>query len=511
MDTDLQSIQEVRDLLQAAHQAQQDFRSCTQEQVDHVCSAMAEAGASQAARLGRLACEETGFGKPEDKELKNLFATRRVWESIAPMKSVGVIHEDRERQVLSIAEPMGIVAALIPSTNPTSTVMFKALISVKARNGIVASPHPKAARCTAEAMNVMRDAAERAGAPRGLMACLTIPSAEGTQELMRHKLTSVILATGSHAMVRAAYSAGKPAYGVGSGNVPSFIERTANVSKAVADIISGKQFDYGTLCSTESALVCDAPVKQQVVRACLDRGAYFVTGDERERLSRLLFDERGVLNPAMVGKSPLFIARSAGISAPEQVSVLIAEMDGVGPRYPLSREKLSPVLSFYTADGWRDACHRCLELLAFGGIGHTLVIHSTDRDIIMKFALEKPAFRILVNTQSALGAVGYTNGLDPSFTLGAGTWGGSIVSDNVTARHLMNIKRLAFETRPLHPGQAQMQAPASREGWIDRVDQRIGTAAPEPARAAGTFGTGLSAEEVDALSNRFLRDVQFSL
>ncbi len=504
MDNDLTSVQEVRDLLQAAAGAQLEFRSFSQDQVDRVCEAMAEAGASQAARLGRMACEETGFGKPEDKEQKNLFATRRVWESIARLKTVGVIHEDRERQVLSIGEPMGIVAALIPSTNPTSTVMFKALISVKARNGIVASPHPKATRCTVEAMNVVRDAAERAGAPRSLMSCLTLSTAEGTQELMRHKLTSVILATGSHAMVRAAYSSGKPAYGVGSGNVPSFIERTADIQKAVADIISGKQFDYGTLCSTESALVCDAPVKQRVVQACLERGAYFVAGEEQIRLARLLFDERGVINPSMVGKSPLHIARSAGIEAPDHVTVLIAELSGVGKAYPLSREKLSPVLSFYTADGWRDACHRCLELLQFGGIGHTLVIHSTDRDIIMKFAMEKPAFRILVNTQSALGAVGFTNGLDPSLTLGSGTWGGSIVSDNVTARHLMNIKRLAFETRPLHSAEVH---PAPGDNWIDRIDQQFTPKDPHPLPTGARFGNTLSAGEVDEITHKFLRDL----
>jgi acetaldehyde dehydrogenase (acetylating) len=280
MDTDLQSIQEVRDVLAAAHEAQLQFRSFSQEQVDRICAAMAAAGASQAARLGRLATEETGFGKPEDKEKKNLFATQRVWESIAALKTVGVIHEDTERRVLHIAEPMGIVAALIPSTNPTSTVMFKALIAVKARNAIVASPHPNALQCTREAMNVMRDAAEQAGAPRSLMACLSVPTAEGTAELMRHKLTSIILATGSNAMVRAAYSSGKPAYGVGAGNVPAFVERTADIDKAVADIISGKQFDYGTLCSTESAMICDAPVKERVVEACLRRNAFFVTGDD---------------------------------------------------------------------------------------------------------------------------------------------------------------------------------------------------------------------------------------
>ena len=494
MDKDLASIQEVRELLAAAKAAQLEFHSYSQQQVDRIVEAMVEAGYAQAARLGRMACEETGFGKPEDKKAKNEFATRRVWESIRNLKTVGVVEEDRTKNVLTIAEPMGVVAALIPSTNPTSTVMFKAIIAVKARNAIVASPHPRAAGCTLEAMNVVRDAAEKAGAPKHLMAVISTPTIEGTNELMRHKLTAVILATGSNPMVRAAYSSGKPAYGVGSGNVPSFIERTADVGKAVADIISGKQFDWGVLCSTESALVCDAPVKAQVVEECRRRGAYFVAGEEKERLSRLMFDDRGAINAEMVGKSPVYIAGKAGIAAPSGTTVLIAEMEGVGREYPLSREKLSPVLSFYTEDGWRSACERCIELLQFGGIGHTLVIHSNDNDIIMKFALEKPAFRILVNTQSALGAVGVTNGLEPSMTLGPGTWGGSIISDNVSAKHLMNFKRLAYETKPLNPPTG---APRARKDEIR----------PAPAGTA-QYGTGLSAEEVDRIAAEFSRSLK---
>ena len=505
-DPDLCSIQEVRDALRRAKEAQREFHSATQEQVDHVVSVMAHAGAEAAARLGRMACEETGFGKPEDKEKKNLFATPRVWESIADLKTVGVIEEDRQRRVLKIAEPMGVVAALIPSTNPTSTVMFKSIISVKARNSIVASPHPHAVRCTVEAMHVIRDAAERAGAPRGLMVCLEQPTAEGTQELMRHKLTSVILATGSNAMVRAAYSSGKPAYGVGAGNVPAYIERTADVGKAVADIISGKQFDYGTLCSTESALICDAPVRERVMQECLRQGGYFVRGEEKERLSRLLFDDRGALNAGMVGKSPVYIAGKAGFSVPASTTVLIAELDAVGREVPLSREKLSPVLSFYTVDDWREGCVRCIELLEFGGIGHTLVIHSNDNDIIMKFAFEKPAFRILVNTQAALGAAGHTNGLDPSLTLGPGTWGGSIVSDNVTARHLMNIKRVAFETNPINPpGGTAPPADSVKNGVHLPTSQATGHEAPhEPAR--GKFGNNLSEGDLDALIARFRKE-----
>ena len=527
LDKDLQSIQEVRDLLQKAKAAQLEFRNYSQEQVDRIVKAMADAGYADAARLGRLASEETGFGKPEDKQKKNEFATRRVWESIKDLKTVGVIAEDTEKRVLKIAEPMGVVAALIPSTNPTSTVMFKAIISVKARNACVASPHPRAVKCTNEAMNVIRDAAEKAGAPKHLMACLSTPTIEGTNELMRHKLTAVILATGSNPMVRAAYSSGKPAFGVGSGNVPAFIERTANISKAVADIISGKQFDYGVLCSTESALVCDAPIKNQVVEECKRRNAYFVAGEEKEKLSRLMFDQRGAINPDMVGRSPVFIAQKAGITVPSATTVLIAEMQGVGREYPLSREKLSPVLSFYTEDGWRDACHRCIELLEFGGIGHTLVIHSKDDDIIMKFALEKPAFRILVNTQAALGAVGYTNGLEPSMTLGPGTLGGSIISDNITARHLINVKRLAFETHPINP-ESPSQVPMDGvhgtrvtmppSSWMDEIDKRIVLKAgntpvwkkqePPSQQSQSAFGTGLSAEEVDRIAASFAQKLK---
>jgi len=526
MDNDLQSIQEVRDLLHKAKAAQLEFRNYSQEQVDRIVKAMADAGYAEAARLGRLASEETGFGKPEDKQKKNEFATRRVWESIKDLKTVGVIAEDKEKRVLKIAEPMGVVAALIPSTNPTSTVMFKAIISVKARNACVASPHPRAVKCTNEAMNVIRDAAEKAGAPKHLMACLSTPTIEGTNELMRHKLTAVILATGSNPMVRAAYSSGKPAYGVGSGNVPAFIERTANIPKAVADIISGKQFDYGTLCSTESALVCDASVKQQVVEECKRRGACFVAGEEKEKLARLMFDQRGAINPEVVGKSPMFIAQKAGISVPSNTTVLVAELQGVGRQYPLSREKLSPVLSFYTEDGWRDACHRCIELLEFGGVGHTLVIHSKDNDIIMKFALEKPAFRILVNTQAALGAVGYTNGLEPSMTLGPGTWGGSIISDNVSARHLINVKRLAFETHPINPeSPSAIPTTGPHKGsavlptsWMDEIDKRIVLKAgnmPVWSKAHDdshsrnvTYGSGLSAEEVDRLAASFTKELK---
>ncbi len=544
LDKDLQSVQEVRELITKAKEAQLAFRAYSQEQVDTIVRAMVDAGYAEAERLGRMAYEETGFGKPEDKKKKNEFATKRVCESIKDLKTVGIIREDKEKNIVEIAEPMGVVAALIPSTNPTSTVMFKAIISVKGRNGFVASPHPRAAKSTAEATRVVAEAAERAGAPHGLIACMSLPSLEGTNELMKHKFTAIILATGSNPMVRAAYSSGKPALGVGSGNVPAFIERSANIKKAVADIVSGKMFDWGVLCSTESGVIVDSPIKPQVLEEFKRLKAYFVTPDEKEKLSRTMFDSKGAINPDIVGKSPAFIAQQSGFNVPPDTSCLVAELPAIGKEYPLSREKLSPVLSMFTVDGWREGCERCIEMLEFGGLGHTMVIHSSDRDIILKFALEKPACRILANTQGALGAVGYTNELLPSMTLGPGTFGKSIISENVSAKHLINIKRLAFETRPINPAEggglkenvqtpdagrrtvslrasSSVSAPVgSAHSWMEEIEERIRLKAgnqpvhpksqPEgkpkkEENKEAKYGTGMTVEEVEKVIREFKR------
>ncbi len=540
LDKDLQSIQEMRELVQKAKQAQIEFRAYDQARVDRIVKAMVDAGYEAAERLGRMAHEETGFGKPEDKKKKNEFATRRVWESIKDLRTVGVIREDREKRIIEIAEPMGVVCALIPSTNPTSTVMFKAIISVKGRNGVVASPHPRAAKCTTEAMNVIAQAAEGAGAPQGLMGCISNPTIEATNALMKHKLVSIILATGSNPMVKSAYSSGKPCYGVGSGNVPAYIEKSANIRKAVADIFSGKIFDLGVLCSTEASVVVDSAIKNVVVEEFKRRNCYFVEGEEKEKLSRLMFDQRGAINPNMVGKPATYIAKNAGINAPADTQVLVAELQAVGREHPLSREKLSPVLSFFTVDNWREGCERCIELLEFGGIGHTLVIHSMDEDIIMKFALEKPAFRILVNTQAALGAVGFTNELLPSMTLGPGTFGGSIISENVSAKHMINVKRLAFETRPINPPDGETKPavaakpdiqptkghsisqpapkPSPVKSWMEEIDDRIRMKAgnvpsqkrteeiPQPKSDGGkVLGTGISEEDVERMIREFTK------
>ncbi|MDX2129609.1 MAG: aldehyde dehydrogenase family protein [Chloroherpetonaceae bacterium] len=448
LSSDLRSIQETRSLLLRAKEAQKIYKEFSQVDVDRIVSKMAERGYEAREKLAKLAVEETGFGRVEHKVLKNIVGTKRLHDYIKDMKTCGIIRKTHNEKIWEVATPMGVVAALIPTTNPTSTMMYKAIIALKSRNAIVASPHPRSIRCTLEAAQIMSQAAKEAGAPDGLVNCISLPTQEGTSELIRHEITSVILATGGSAMVRAAYSSGKPAYGVGPGNVPAFIERTANVAKAVADILFGKTFDNGTLCSSEQSIVCDLPIKSKVIAELKKRGAYFVSNEERERLERYMFPKG--LNPEVVGKPATFIAERAGIAVPSETTVLIAEIGGVGKKHPLSSEKLSPVLSFFTEDGWEAGCKRSIEILEFGGIGHSLAVHTENPMVIEQFALHKPAHRILINTVSAVGAVGYTTDLPPAMTLGPGTIGGSITTDNITPMHLLNIKRVAFETHPVN-------------------------------------------------------------
>jgi acetaldehyde dehydrogenase (acetylating) len=526
LDKDLASIQEARNLCKLAKEAQLEFKNYDQQQVNKIVRAMAEAAFDSAEKLAKMAHEETGFGKWQDKKIKNIFASKYVYDSIKDLKTVGVINVLYDGKLVEIAEPMGVVAALIPSTNPTSTAIFKSLISVKGRNSIVASPHPRSAKSTIEAFRILIDASEKAGAPRNLMACLATPTIEGTNELMKNKNISVILATGSTPMVKAAYSSGTPAYGVGPGNVPAFIERSANVIKAVADIFTGKTFDNGVLCSTESSAIVDFPINAIVKEEFIKRGGYFLNNDEKKKLEKLMFG-KGSINPDIVGQPAQYIAQKAGISVLPNTEILIAELNGVGNQFPLSHEKLSPVLSYYVEDGWRAACHRCIELLEYGGIGHTLAIHSTDKEIIMKFAIEKPAFRILVNTVSSLGAVGYTNHLNPSLTLGPGTYGGSIVSENVSAKHLINIKRLAFESMPLNDKDGKKintgevsfssgnQSFQQQKSWMDEIDERIRLKAGNKAvfekidkkteinKGSSVFGTGMTEADVDKVIKNF--------
>ncbi|MGH9347133.1 MAG: aldehyde dehydrogenase family protein, partial [Vicinamibacterales bacterium] len=466
-DRDLASISEARTLARAARQAQAALAELTQPQIDAIVTAMAEAATQHAEALARLAVEETGYGVVADKIQKNLFGSRDVYEFIKPLKTVGVVNRDETRRLVEIAEPFGVVAAIVPSTNPTSTAIYKILISLKARCAIVLSPHPAATRCITRVAEVMADAAARAGAPAGSIGWMKIVTLEGTQELMKAREVAVILATGGMGLVRAAYSAGKPAYGVGPGNAPCYIERSADVKKAVRDIVIGKTFDHGVLCSSPNSVVVDESVAGEVQREFVAQGAHFLNTSEQEALARMLVTPQRLPNPALVGKSAIFIANEVGVSVPDTTRVLMAPLAGVGRDYPLSIEKLCPVLSYYVVKDWREGCERCIQILRYGGMGHTMSIHSKDENVILQFGLKKPAFRICVNTPTTHGSIGLTTGLDPAMTLGCGGWGGNITSDNITPRHLLNLKRLAYETRPA----IDTQLPGSDRGQTGvRVD-----------------------------------------
>lgn len=448
MDKDLSSMQEARDLITRAYSAWQTWSHASQAEVDRVCQAMADAAWQSSERLGRLAFEETGYGVPAHKKLKNEFGSRVVWQSIRNEKTVGVIHHDPERRLYEIAWPMGVITALVPSTNPTSTVFFKALIAVKARDAIVFSPHPSAAKCVLEAARVVAQAAENAGAPAGLIGCLTQVTLPATNELMTHKNTALILATGGSPMVRAAHSTGKPAYGVGPGNVPVYVDRSADIQRAARYIVASKAFDHSTICATEQAVIADKPIARQLADLMQAEGAYFCNPNEVALLRKTVFNPDGSMNTAVVGKSAEFVAGYAGFSLPAGKRVLVAPLTSVGREEPLSHEKLTTVLGWYDVDGWEQGCERSIELINTGGRGHSQIIHATDERVIMAFGLEKPVFRIVVNSMGSLGAIGLTTGLMPSLTLGSGGVGGAITGDNVTTRHLINIKRLAYEMIP---------------------------------------------------------------
>jgi acetaldehyde dehydrogenase (acetylating) len=458
-DRDLASIAEARALAIQARQAQPALAELSQERIDAIVTAMADAVTPHAEALAALAVEETGYGVVADKVQKNLFASRQVYEFIRPLKTVGVVGRLEDRRIVEIAEPFGVVAAVVPSTNPTSTAIYKVLIALKARCAIVISPHPSAARCITRAVEIMAEAAAAAGAPPGSIGWMSTVTIEGTQALMTHRDVAVILATGGMGLVRAAYSAGKPAYGVGPGNAPCYIERSADLAKAASDIMIGKTFDNGVLCSSPNSVVIDEAIAEEGRRAFAAEGAWFLGPEDADRLAHALVTPQRMLNPALVGKSAAFIAEQAGLRPPDGVRALVAPLSGVGRDFPLSIEKLSPVLSWYVARDWRDGCERCIEILRYGGMGHTMSIHSENEDIILQFGLRKPAFRICVNTPTTHGSIGLTTGLDPAMTLGCGGWGGNITSDNISPKHLLNIKRLAYEVRPATL--AGRQAPSS--------------------------------------------------
>ena len=494
-DRDLASMAEARALARRAKQAQLELAELSQERIDAVVDAMAAAVTPQCEALARLAVEETGFGVVADKVQKNLFSAERVYRFIKPMKTVGVLQRLEDRKVVEIAEPFGVVAAIVPSTNPTSTAIYKILIALKARCAIVISPHPSAVRCITRVAEIMNEAARRAGAPEGSINWMTTVTLEGTQELMKSRDVAVILATGGMGLVRAAYSSGKPAYGVGPGNAPCYVEGSADIRKAASDIIIGKTFDNGLLCSSPNSVVADTAIAEDLKREMVSQGAYFLNPAEIDALTKVLVTPQRLPNPALVGRSATVIAEKAGISVPAATRVLVAPLAGVGRDYPLSIEKLCPVLSWYTVQDWREGCERCKEILRYGGMGHTMSIHSRNEQVILEFGLKKPAFRIVVNTPTTHGSVGMTTGLDPAMTLGCGGWGGNITSDNISPKHLLNIKRLAYEVRPAKETVASSQGapkPASAglnpEVLVQRIDQFLasrGISGPPQEVAAG--------------------------
>lgn len=495
LDADLVSIQEARSLALAAKAAQKQFMAADQAQVDRICQAMVDAIMRDSARLAQLAHDETGYGVTAHKKLKVEFAAKGVWDSIRDTPTVGVLRRDEARGIIEIGWPVGVVVGLTPSTNPNSTAIFKVLISVKARNAIIVAPHPSAAKATYEAVRLMAEAGERAGMPKGLVSCMQNSTLQGSKELMKHHATSLILATGGTPMVRAAHSTGKPALGVGPGNVPVYVDRSADVRAAAEAIVNSKSFDCSVICATEQAVVADAPIAAQLRSEMAALGAYWVPRADKPALERLLFTSSGGMNPAAVGRTPQALAAAAGITVPQEARILVVDLASVGRDEPLSGEKLTTVLGFYVADGWGAGCERSLELLRYGGDGHSLVIHARDEDVILAFGLEKPAFRILVNTWGTLGAIGATTGVMPSLTLGPGGVGGAVVGDNITVTHLLNIKRVAYPLRP-PPTVAYELAPDVRRG---------GLPGGAPAAAAGPPPTD---EQLERIIARVLAQMQ---
>ncbi len=450
LDKDLQSVQEVRNLIAAAKQAHKALARMDQGQIDKIVAAVSRAGAEHAKRLGDMAVEETGFGIKADKEIKNKFAAVTLYDAIENEKTVGILAEDREHKTIDIGVGVGIVAGLVPSTNPTSTVIYKTMICLKAGNPIIFSPHPSAVNCIMETVNIVRRAAESAGAPAGCVSCISTPTLDATNALMKHRDTRLILATGGGAMVKAAYSSGTPAIGVGAGNGPAYIHRTANVALAVKRILDSKTFDNGTICASEQSIIVTREMEGAVTAELKAQGAYLLSDAEHRRLSGFILRPNGTMNPAIVGKSVQTVAKLAGLEGiPSSTRVLVARETGVGKGYPYSNEKLGLILAYYVESDEEAVLHRCVEILEWEGAGHTFSIHAEDEGVVRRFAQLVPASRVLVNTPSALGGIGATTCLFPALTLGCGAVGGSSSSNNIGPLDLINIKRVAWGVREL--------------------------------------------------------------
>jgi len=453
LDKDLQARQEARLLAAQAEQAQALLAQMPQEKLDAIAGAVGAAISKEAVSLAEMAVQETGFGNIRDKTAKNRFAGERVVQAIQGMKTVGILSQNPEKKLWEIGVPVGVIAAIVPSTNPTSTVCYKAVIALKAGCSIVFSPHPKAAGCTRRAAEIAARAAEAAGAPKGSVGCLSIPSMAGCQELMAVPQVRLILATGGPAMVRAAYSSGKPAIGVGAGNGPAYIHHSADVAKAVKCIAESKTFDNGTVCASEQSIIVEKNMEERVRQEAEKQGFYFMDSDQAGLLARLLFRPNGSLNPDIVGKSALTLANMAGFPVPPGTRILVAREQEAGPTRPYSMEKLCPVLAFFVMDSEDAVLNKAVEVLRHEGSGHTFAIHATEEAAIRRFALQIPVSRFLVNTPAALGGIGAATSLFPALTLGCGAVGGSSSSNNISPLDLINIRRVAWGVREEAPKQ----------------------------------------------------------
>jgi len=445
-DKDLAARQEARDLCRQAETAQMALEKLSQEQLDSIVEAIARDFSAAAEVLAEKAVRETGFGNVRDKITKNKFASETVAEAVRGMKTVGVLREDRDNRLWEIGVPVGVICAIVPSTNPTSTVCYKAMIALKSGNAIVFSPHPKALECTLQAAKVVAQAAEKAGAPKGCVSCLSIASMAGCQELMGAKEVRLILATGGPAMVKAAYSSGKPAIGVGAGNGPAYIHHSADVKKAIACILRSKDFDHGTVCASEQSIIVEKGMENAVREEARRQGFYFMDTAEAGQLAKLLFRPTGALNPEIVGRPATALAQMAGFSVPAGTKILVAREQEAGPTRPYSMEKLCPVLAFFVMDSEDAVLAKAIEVLRHEGSGHTFAIHAEDRNVVRKFALQIPVSRFLVNTPAALGGIGATTQLFPALTLGCGAVGGSASSNNISPLDLINIRRVAWDS-----------------------------------------------------------------
>ena len=468
----------MRDLVEKAKAAQQELAQKSQAEVDAIVASIAKAGVRNAERLAQMANEDTGFGKVSDKVIKNIFGSQMVYEHVKDMKTIGILDRDEANKTYTIAAPVGVIAGLIPSTNPTSTAFYKSEISIKAGNAIVFSPHPSALRSISEAIKVIRQAIAEAGGNENLVSCISLPTMQATDNLMKHPDVALILATGGSAMVRAAYSSGTPAIGVGPGNGPAYIEKTADLPLAVKRIMDSKTFDYGTICASEQSVVCDDDMAEAVQKEMEKQGAYFLSDEERLKLGKYILRANGTMNPAIVGKSPQVIGELAGINVPASAKVIVAKEDGIGKGHPYSNEKLAPILAFYTAPDYKAIAKLCDEILRYEGAGHTFSMHTKDDKMVEYFAERMPASRIIINSPSALGGIGASTALMPALTLGCGAIGGSATSENVGPMNLLNLKHVAYGLREMEEirgaaANEQNCCGAEKKVSADKVDEIV--------------------------------------